>query len=71
MPPRTRGGGIRVRPTLRGRGRGGTGRGLDREDSGEEPDIAMLFPPPATPQPSQDSTTLGGRITNRHTKPIR
>ncbi|XP_022932810.1 uncharacterized protein LOC111439271 [Cucurbita moschata] len=40
-----------------GRGRGGRGRCLDREDSVEEPAVVMSFPPPVTPQPTQDSTT--------------
>ena len=33
MSPRTRGGGIRGRPLVRGRGMGGRGRGPERKDS--------------------------------------
>ena len=49
--------GIRGWPPPRDRGRGGRGRCPDREDSVEEPDVVMSFPPPVTPQPTQDSTT--------------
>ena len=50
MPPRTRGGGLRGRPPLRGRGRE-RGRNGRREDSVEQP-----VPPPAAPQAAPDPT---------------
>ncbi|XP_023546459.1 uncharacterized protein LOC111805576 [Cucurbita pepo subsp. pepo] len=50
MPPRTRGGGLKGRPPLRGRGRG-RGRNGRREDSVEQP-----VPPPAAPQAAPDPT---------------
>ena len=53
MPPKTRGGNTRGRPPLRGRSR--RGRGPDCENSVEGLDVAMTFPPPATPQPTRDS----------------
>ena len=53
MPPRTRGGSTRRRTPVRGRS--GRGRGPNRENTVEGPDVEMTCLSPATTQPARDS----------------